>query len=96
MNDHFRTTNKNVYACGDCIDGPKFTHNSDIQARYVIYNALFYKSMNRKGIIMPYCTYTDPEVAQVGPNQVELEQKGIKFDTYTKDFGHNDRALTES
>lgn len=45
---------------------------------------------------MPYCTYTDPEISQVGPNEVELNAKGVKFDTYTKHFAHNDRALTES
>jgi pyruvate/2-oxoglutarate dehydrogenase complex dihydrolipoamide dehydrogenase (E3) component len=65
-----RTTNKNVYAVGDCIEGFKFTHNSDIQARYVIYNALLFSSKDYTKIILPYATYTSPEVAQVGYNTV--------------------------
>lgn len=92
----FLTSNKNVYACGDCLPGYKFTHNSDIQARHVIRNALFYGSMTRDEIILPYCTYTHPEIAQVGPNEVELKKAGTPYDTYTKHLSHNDRALTES
>ena len=42
VNNFLQTSNENVYAVGDCIPGPKFTHNSDIHARYVIRNALFY------------------------------------------------------
>ena len=96
VDKHLKTTNSNVFACGDCIEGFKFTHNSDITARLVIRNALFFGSMNKNDIILPYATYTTPEVAQVGYNETQLKQKKIEYDTYKESFSHNDRALTDS
>lgn len=96
VNKHLQTTNSNVYACGDCVEGMNFTHNSDIQARYVIFNALLFGSKDKNKIILPYATYTHPEVAQVGYNEVQLKKQGIAYDTYSADFSHNDRALCES
>lgn len=66
VSDTLRTTNKNIYSVGDCAAGYQFTHNSDIMARYVIRNALFFGSMKYSEVIMPWCTYTDPEIAHVG------------------------------
>ena len=63
VNDLLLTTNQNVFAVGDCIDGPKFTHASGEHARTVIRNALFFGSAKRSQLIIPYCTYTDPEIA---------------------------------
>lgn len=96
VNDHLQTSNPDVYAVGDCIPGPKFTHNSDVHARYVIRNALFGEACDRNNIILPKCTYTDPEVASIGDNETTLKQKGIEYDTYTKFFDRLDRATCES
>ena len=63
VDNFLNTTNKNVYAVGDCIPGYKFTHNSDIQARFVIRNSMFYGKADYTKIIFPYCTYTDPEIS---------------------------------
>ena len=41
VNEYLQTANEDIFAVGDCLDGPKFTHNSDIHARYVVRNALF-------------------------------------------------------
>lgn len=67
------TTNKRIYACGDCVPGPNFTHNSDVQARIVLMNSLFLGSENNEKVILPYATYTDPEVASVGMNAQALQ-----------------------
>ena len=63
------TSNSSVFAVGDCLNGPKFTHNSDIQARYVIRNTLFFGKAKKSSIILPRCTYTDPEISSVGMNE---------------------------
>ena len=59
-------------------------------------NSLFLGAENNEKVILPYATYTDPEVATVGMNAQALERAGIAYDTYTKFFEHNDRALCES
>ena len=62
----------------------------------MIFNALFHYSKNKNDIILPYCTYTDPEIAQVGPNEKQLKEQGVQYDVYSHDFSHNDRAICES
>ena len=69
VNNNLRTSNNRVFSCGDCIQGPKFTHNSDVQARMILRNAFFFGKGRKDKIILPYCTYTDPEVASVGMNE---------------------------
>ena len=58
-------------------------------------NALFYDSKKYDDIILPWCTYTEPEIAHVGKYPYDLEKDGIKFDTYYKFFDKLDRALCE-
>jgi pyruvate/2-oxoglutarate dehydrogenase complex dihydrolipoamide dehydrogenase (E3) component len=77
VNQNLRTTNKNIYSCGDCVPGPKFTHNSDIQARVVVRNALFKMSSKIQDFHIPYATFTDPEIATVGMNERMLNDKKI-------------------
>ena len=91
-----QTSNSDIYAVGDCVEGPKFTHASGSDARLVLRNALFMGSADRSKVPMPYCTYTVPEVAKVGMNEQELQANGIKYDVYAKSFGHNDRAICDS
>ena len=69
VNEKLVTSIPNIYALGDCIAGPKFTHTSDVQARQVVQNALFYGENDKNKVYVPYCTYTDPEIAQVGLNE---------------------------
>lgn len=96
VNEYLETGNPNIYAVGDCLPSLKFTHHSDIHARMVVQNALLKKKESTKQIILPYCTYTDPEMAQVGMNEVQLKKEGIEYDTYTKFFDKCDRAICES
>ena len=74
----------------------QFTHNSDIQARNVIFNGLFHYSKDKNDILLPYCTYTHPEIAQVGPTKVVLDEKKIEYDVYEFNLNENDRAICES
>ena len=69
VNNFLQTENENIFAVGDCLPGPKFTHNSDIHARYVVRNALFGDNKDKDNVILPYCIYTDPEIASVGKNE---------------------------
>jgi pyruvate/2-oxoglutarate dehydrogenase complex dihydrolipoamide dehydrogenase (E3) component len=95
VNDHLRTTNKRIYAAGDVCLKHKFTHTADATARIVIQNALFWGRKKLSALTVPWCTYTDPEVAHVGLYADEARQRGIEVDTFTKPFVDNDRALTE-
>ena len=95
VDDHLRTTNKRIYAAGDVCLKHKFTHTADATARIVIQNALFWGRKKLSALTIPWCTYTDPEVAHVGLYEHEARERGIEVDTFTKPFKDNDRALTE-
>ncbi|HHH75528.1 MAG TPA: FAD-containing oxidoreductase, partial [Phycisphaerae bacterium] len=95
VDDHLRTTNKRIYAAGDvCLDC-KFTHTADATARIVIQNALFWGRKKLSSLTIPWCTYTDPEIAHVGIYDHQAREKGMEVDTFTKLFADNDRALAE-
>jgi pyruvate/2-oxoglutarate dehydrogenase complex dihydrolipoamide dehydrogenase (E3) component len=93
-----RTTNRAVYAIGDvavgAMDAPRFafTHAADAQARMVVRNALF-RGRGRVGdLVVPWCTYTSPELAQVGITAEDAARRGDGVDTLTVPLGENDRA----
>jgi pyruvate/2-oxoglutarate dehydrogenase complex dihydrolipoamide dehydrogenase (E3) component len=87
-----RTTNPRIYAAGDVCSREQFTHNADAQARIVIQNALFAPTANTDSLIIPHCTYTDPEVAQIGKSRTLLEESSTAFDTYRVAFNDIDRG----
>lgn len=95
VNDRLQTSNPRVYACGDICSRYKFTHAADFMARLVIQNALFRGRAKASGLIIPWCTYTSPEIARVGCNQTEAEERGIRVDTFTQDFREVDRAILD-
>ena len=66
VDDHLRTTNRRIFAAGDVCSRFKFTHAADGLARIVIRNALFFGRARASALVIPWCTYTDPEVAHVG------------------------------
>src|SRR5690606_31310175 len=69
---YLRTTNSKIYAAGDVCSAIQLTHNADAHARIVVQNALFAPTATTDGLVIPRCTYTDPEVAQIGPTVDEL------------------------
>lgn len=95
VDDHLRTTNPRVYACGDVATRYQFTHTADAQARIVIQNALFRGRSKASALTIPWCTYTTPEVAHVGVIEKEAREKGIELDTVTVQLSTVDRALLD-
>jgi pyruvate/2-oxoglutarate dehydrogenase complex dihydrolipoamide dehydrogenase (E3) component len=96
VNERLQTTNPRIYAAGDICFPYKFTHTADATARIVIQNALFFGRSKANALTIPWCTYTDPELAHVGIYPHEAEQKGIGVDTITIDMNSVDRAILES
>ena len=90
-----RTTNPRIYAAGDVCSAHKFTHNSDAQARIVIQNALFLGRARASALTLPWCTYTDPEVAHVGLSEREAAVRGIAVRTFVQELGDVDRAVLD-
>ncbi len=95
VDNKLRTTNRRVYAAGDVCSRHQFTHNADAHARLVVQNALFAPTATTEKLIVPHCTYTDPEVAQVGRSQARLVETGVPFDLYRVEFGELDRGKTQ-
>ncbi len=95
VNDFLQTTNRAVYAAGDVCFPYKFTHIADATARIVIQNALFINSKKHTSLTIPWCTYTDPEVAHVGLYERDLKARGIACDTFVKEFKDVDRAILD-
>jgi pyruvate/2-oxoglutarate dehydrogenase complex dihydrolipoamide dehydrogenase (E3) component len=94
--DHrLRTTNRRVYAAGDVCSAFKFTHAADAMARIVIQNALFYGRKKASALVIPWCTYTDPEVAHVGLYEQAAREQGRKVETITIDLADVDRAVVD-
>ena len=95
VDDYLRTTNRRVYAAGDVCARLQFTHNADSHARIVVQNALFVPMATTRKLVVPHCSYTDPEVAQVGRSQAELERDGTAFETWRVGFGDLDRGRVQ-
>ncbi|GAB4460073.1 MAG: mercuric reductase [Elainellaceae cyanobacterium] len=99
VNDYLQTTNPRIYAAGDiCMDW-KFTHAADAAARIVIKNTLFAPfGLGRSklsSLVMPWVTYTDPEIAHVGLYEQEAQAKGFDTNTIKIPFSSVDRALAD-
>ena len=95
VDDRLRTSNSRIYAAGDVVPGHKFTHNSDFQARIVIQNALFSGRARASALTMPWCTYTDPEIAHVGLYERDAAVRGIAVRTFIQEFKDVDRAVLD-
>lgn len=95
VNDRLQTTNPRIYACGDVCSPYQFTHAADFMARIVIQNALFKGRARASSLIIPWSTYTSPEIAHVGFYEKEAVEKGMAVDTYMQDLGKVDRAILD-
>lgn len=95
VDDRLRTTNSNIYAAGDVCSKYKFTHSADFLARIVIQNTLFMGRAKASKLIIPWCTYTSPEVAHVGIYPHEAADKGIELNTFTQPLSGVDRAILD-
>jgi pyruvate/2-oxoglutarate dehydrogenase complex dihydrolipoamide dehydrogenase (E3) component len=95
VNEHLQTTNPRIYAAGDICLKYKFTHTADATARIVIQNALFLGRKKQSALTIPWCTYTDPEIAHVGMYERDAQEKGIAVDTFVKALDDVDRAIVD-
>lgn len=96
--DRFLRTNvPNIYACGDAITPYQFTHTASHEAWYASVNPLFtpFKKFKIDYSVIPWTTFTDPEVARVGLNEQEAAQKGITVEVTRYDIEELDRALAD-
>lgn len=91
------TSKPHIFACGDIVGPYQFTHTADYQARIVVRNILFpWKKAKADYSWVPWVTYTDPEVAQVGLTEQEAKAKDVPHSVYRFDWEDLDRAITDS
>jgi pyruvate/2-oxoglutarate dehydrogenase complex dihydrolipoamide dehydrogenase (E3) component len=95
VDDRLRTTSAKIFACGDVASAYKFTHTADAQARIVIQNALFFGRVRTSRLVIPWCTYTSPELAHVGLSAADAARDGVAIDTVRVPFADVDRALLD-
>jgi len=95
-----RTTNPRIFAAGDICSAFKFTHAADAQAQIVVQNALFPHPLgiglaSTETLIIPWCTYTDPELAHVGMYEAEARVKNLEVESFTFRLDEVDRAVLD-
>ncbi|HHI93179.1 MAG TPA: pyridine nucleotide-disulfide oxidoreductase [Gammaproteobacteria bacterium] len=96
--EFLRTNYPNIYVCGDVTGPYQFTHTAAHQAWYVAVNALFspFKRFRVDYSVIPWATFTDPEVARVGLNELEAKEKNIAYEVSTYGIDDLDRAIADS
>lgn len=95
VDDHLRTTNRRIFAAGDVASRFQFTHAADAMARIAIQNALFFGRKRASALTIPWCTYTDPEIAHVGISEQEAMERHDHVTTLTVQLANNDRAVLD-
>jgi pyruvate/2-oxoglutarate dehydrogenase complex dihydrolipoamide dehydrogenase (E3) component len=95
VDDRLRTSQPHIYVAGDVAGGPQFTHLAEHHAGIVLRHAIFRLRWARPSTVLPWCTYTDPEVARVGVSETEAVQRGIAHRVYRFPFEEIDRARAE-
>ena len=95
VDDWLRTSNRRVYAAGDVCSREKFTHAADATARVVLRNALFFGRERASALVIPWATYTDPEVAHVGVTAKAAAARGAAVKTLTVSLAKIDRAVLD-
>lgn len=96
-NEYLQTMYPNIYACGDVAGPYQFTHTASHQAWYAAVNALFgrFRRFRADYSVIPWATFTEPEVARVGLNETEARRKNIAYEVTTYRFDELDRAITD-
>jgi pyruvate/2-oxoglutarate dehydrogenase complex dihydrolipoamide dehydrogenase (E3) component len=95
LEDSLVTTNPRVYVIGDAAGGHPFTHVAEHHAGVVLRHVIFKLKWSKASRVVPWCTYTDPELARVGLSETEARNTGVAHRVYTYPFAHVDRARTE-
>ncbi len=95
VDDFLRTTNRRVFAAGDVCLEHQFTDTAEASARIVVRNALCFGRQRLSALTIPWCTYTDPEIAHVGLYVRQARERGIPVKTFTVPMHDVDRALAD-
>jgi len=90
-----RSTNRHIYACGDVASPFQFTHMAEHQAGIILRNVIFRLPARVEQKVIPWCTFTDPELARVGLSEREAREKKLAHRVYTFPFQDIDRAQAE-
>jgi pyruvate/2-oxoglutarate dehydrogenase complex dihydrolipoamide dehydrogenase (E3) component/uncharacterized membrane protein YdjX (TVP38/TMEM64 family) len=97
VNEYMQTVYPNIYACGDVAGPYQFTHTAAHTAWYAAVNALFgrFRKFRADFSVIPWATFTEPEVARVGLNEIEAKEKGIAYEVTTYGIDDLDRAIAD-
>ena len=95
VDDKLHTSNPKIFAVGDVASKFKFTHMADALARIAIQNALFFGRAKASDLVVPWCTYTSPEIAHVGLYEKDAQERGIETESLTIPMSDVDRAVLE-
>lgn len=95
LDGRLRTIHKHIYGAGDVTGTYQFTHAAGYEGAIVISNAIFHLPRRVDYTFVPWCTYTDPELASIGMNEKTARAKGIKYSLWVEEFKDNDRSLAE-
>lgn len=96
VDSRLRTSRSHIYAAGDVSGGPMFTHAAGYQGGIIISNAVFRLPRKVDYTWLPWCTYTDPELASIGMNEKAANEAGITHQVIVEPFKDNDRAIAEA
>lgn len=95
VDNHLRTNHKHIYAAGDVTGVYQFTHAAGYEGGVVLSNAILHLPKKADYTYLPWCTYTDPELASIGMNEKRAKESGLKYSVWTEEFRANDRSLAE-
>lgn len=95
VDSRLRTNHKHIYAAGDVNGGFQFTHAAGYEGGIVVSNAIFHLPRKTDYTLLPWCTYTDPELASIGMNEKAAQAAGIDYAVWSENFKDNDRSLAE-
>jgi len=95
VDNRLRTSQKHIFAAGDINGGYQFTHAAGYEGGVVIANAVFRLPRKTDYTYLPWCTFTDPELASIGMNEKTAQAQGIDYSVWTEAFKDNDRSLAE-
>jgi pyruvate/2-oxoglutarate dehydrogenase complex dihydrolipoamide dehydrogenase (E3) component len=95
VDEKMRTNHKHIYAAGDVTGAYQFTHAAGYEGGVALSNAILHLPKKADYTYLPWCTYTDPELASIGMNEKRAKDAGIEYTVWTEEFRSNDRSLAE-
>ena len=95
VDEKMRTNHKHMYAAGDVTGAYQFTHAAGYEGGVALSNAILHLPKKADYTYLPWCTYTDPELASIGMNEKRARDAGIEYTVWTEEFRSNDRSLAE-